>query len=188
VRCAVRPLPFDRAVAAVGYDDHARRFLLRAKNGHRPELFRALAAQLSAAVSLSRVAENVDSVISVPSTPWSRLARGFDPARILAGELARESGLPYVAAVLRKRLSRVGSSKGLPASARWAAAMGSIQSRRALPGATVLLIDDVMTTGATASACASALRASGVSEVRVAVWARTPVPSGDFDRPAARRL
>jgi predicted amidophosphoribosyltransferase len=174
--CAVRPLPFDGAVAAVGYDDHARRFLLRAKNGHRPELLRALAGQLVAAVALSRLGRSVDAVISVPSTPWARLRRGFDPASVLAKELARGAGLRFIPAVLRKRTFAAPTSKALAASARWAAAIGSIRSRSALPGATVLLVDDVLTTGATAAACAAALRAAGASEIRVAVWARTPSP------------
>jgi len=174
--CAVRPLPFDGAVAAVGYDERARRFLLRAKNGHRPELLTVLAGQLAAAVALSRLDRNVDAVISVPSTPWARLRRGFDPARVLAMELARATGLRFVHAALRKRSMTAPASKALGASARWAAAMGSIKSRRSLPGTTVLLVDDVLTTGATAAACAAALREAGASEIRVAVWARTPSP------------
>jgi len=166
----------------VAYDTHARRFLLRAKDGHRPELLVPLAGQLAAAVSISGVAEGVDGVVPVPSALVARCRRGFDPARKLALVVADASGLRLLDGVLKKR--RIGGppSKGLKASARWAWALRSVTPRRTVPGAVILLIDDVLTTGATAAACTVALRAAGAREVRLAVWARTPLPETDFDR------
>lgn len=187
-RCSVRPPPFERAVAAVAYDAHARRFLLRAKDGHRPELFRPLAGQLAAAVSISGVAEGVDGVVPVPSTLIARCRRGFDPARKLALAVAAASGLRLFDGVLKKR--RIGGppSKGLKASARWAWALHSVTPRRTVPGAVILLVDDVLTTGATAAACTVALRSAGAREVRLVVWARTPSPESRFDRTPGTRL
>jgi predicted amidophosphoribosyltransferase len=175
-RCVVRPLPFDRAVAAVAYDGCARRFLLRAKNAHRPEILRLLGAHLTAAVLMSEAADGIDGVVPVPSTPMSRWRRGFEPAREIGHELASRTGLPLLDGVLRKRGFAGPAVKALGAGARWADAGRRIATRRSLPGACVLLVDDVLTTGATATACAAALRAAGAVEVRVAVWARTPSP------------
>src|SRR5258706_5788469 len=102
-RCVIRPLPFDRAVAAVLYDATARRFLLRAKNGHRSEILGPLAGQLAAAVAVSHMADGIDGVVPVPSFALTRWRRGLDPAKTLARELARSAGLPLVDDVLRKR-------------------------------------------------------------------------------------
>ena len=187
-RCAIRPLPFDRAIAAVVYDANARRFLLRAKNGNRPEVLRPLAGQLAAAVAISGMAAGVDGVVPVPSSRLARWSRGFDPAQELARELARLAGLPLLDGVLRKRGLGGPSMKALKAQARWAGAGKTVVTRKRVPGATILLVDDVLTTGATATACAAALRAAGAVEVRVAVWARTPSPEVRFDRSRGGRL
>jgi len=181
-RCALRPLPFDRAVAAVDYDANARRFLLRAKNGHRPEVLRPLAGQLAAAVFLSRLVEGIDGIVPVPSSLPTRWRRGFNPARELAGELARATGLPLFDGVLRKRGLGGPAVKSLKGPARWAGAGRGIATGRMVQGAKILLVDDVLTTGATAAACAAALRAAGAVEIRVAVWARTPSHAPGFDR------
>ena len=181
-RCASRPPPFDRTVAAVVYDAHARRFLLRAKDGLRRDLLLPLAGQLAAAVTVSGIAEGIDGVVHVPSATLARLRRGFDPAGELAKVVARSCDRPLLGRALRKRGFGGPASKGLSAAARWASARTSFEPRRAVTGATILLVDDVLTTGATAAACALALRSAGAREVRVAVWARTPSPSMRFDR------
>jgi len=186
--CAIRPLPFDRAVAAVDYDADARRFLLRAKNGHRPEVLRPLAGQLAAAVSLARIADGIDGIVPVPSALQARWRRGFNPAGELARELARATGHPVLEGLLRKRGLGGPAVKRLKWRARWAGAGRGISVTRMVPGARLLLVDDVLTTGATAAACAAALRAAGAAEVRVAVWARTPSIASGFDRSRDRRL
>ena len=178
--CAVRPLPFDRATAAVSYGGNARRFLLRAKDGARPEILPVLAAQLAAVVSLERMLDGIDGVVPVPSSALARLKRGFDPAREISREVARITGLRVFDKVLKKRGLAGPATKGLPARERWSGADHRIAARRSLPGSRVLLVDDVLTTGATAAACAAALRSAGAAEVRVAVWARTPSPSFEF--------
>jgi len=187
-RCAIRPLPFERAVAAVDYSATARRFLLRAKNGHRAEVLRPLAEQLAAAVCLSHLGDGIDGVVPVPSSLLSRWRRGFNPARELAHGLARSAGLPLFDGVLRKRGFGGPAVKGLKAPARWVRAGRSIAACRMIPGARILLVDDVLTTGATAAACSRALRTAGAAEIRVAVWARTPFFPPRFDRTRIGRL
>jgi predicted amidophosphoribosyltransferase len=186
--CMVRPLPFDRAVAAVDYDSAARRFLLRAKNGQRPEVLRPLAGQLAAAVSLSRLADGIDGIVPVPSALSARWRRGFNPAGELARELALATGHPLLTGLLRKRGFGGLAVKTLKRPARWVTAGRGIAVGRMVPGAKILLVDDVLTTGATATACATALRAAGAVEIRVAVWARTPSPTQGFDRTPRGRL
>jgi len=175
-------------VAAVAYDAHARRFLLRAKDGRRPELLRPLAGQLAAAVSISGVARGVDGIVPVPSSWVARCRRGFDPARTLAYGLADAIFIPIFEGVLRKRGFGGPPAKGLKAAARWVWALRSVTARRAVPGPVILLVDDVLTTGATAAACTVALKGAGAREVRLAVWARTPSPGAGFDRVPGTRL
>ncbi len=187
-RCAIRPLPFERAVAAVDYDDTARRFLLRAKNGHRIEVLLPLAGQLSAAVSLSRLTEGIDGIVPVPSALRARWRRGFNPARELAQELSRATDRPLLDGLLRRRGLGGPALKRLKARARWAAAGRGFAVARTIPGVKLLLVDDVLTTGATAAACGAALRAAGAAEIRIAVWARTPSADAGFDHPPEGRL
>lgn len=166
----------------MSYDVRARRFLLRAKNGNRPELLSAIAGQLAAAVVLSGVAEGLDGIVPVPSSPLAYWRRGFNPAKELSRELSKATGLPLLGGVLRKRGIGGPAAKALRARERWSGAARSFVPRKPVTDAGILLIDDVLTTGATASACATALRSAGAAEVRLAVWARTPSPDDRFDR------
>lgn len=177
-RCAVRPLPLDEAVAAVIYDAPARRFLLRAKSRFRSEILGPIGAQLAAVVALRRLPERCDIIVPVPSSWRARLRRGFDPAREIARRIASETGLPLARSVLRPRLLGGPAAKALNARARWTAAGRRFIASPDARGRRVLLVDDVLTTGATAAACARSLRNAGATEVRAAVWARTPSPRG----------
>jgi len=186
--CVIRPFPFGRAAAAVSYDARARQFLLRAKDGHRPEILGALAGQLAAAVTVARLTDGLDGIVPVPSSWLAYCRRGFSPANELAHELAGATGVPLLRGVLRRRGLWGSPVKRLGARERWSGAGGSFVHRRAVAGLRILLVDDVLTTGATASACAAALRSAGAVEVRVAVWARTPSPARGFDRHGKARL
>lgn len=147
------------------------------KYGGHQTLGGALAARLSDHPHL-RLAD-VDIVVPVPLHPWRRLTRGFNQA----DRLARSLGLPVLRALSRQHWTA--SQAGLPAASRrdnvraaFAIAAGLPAGRASLhdrlSGARVLLVDDVVTTGATLSACAQALRTAGVRDVRAATIARTP--------------
>ena len=173
---APRIRPLAGADAAVLYRGFARRVLLRAKMRRRRELLAPLAAQLAAAVGAWSPLDPGALVVPVPSHPWARLTRGFDPARDLAVQVARSVDLPCVPGALRRRWSASASLKRLGAADRRSAAARAFYCPRpaVVAGRTILLVDDVWTTGATARACARELAAARAGPVTVWVWARTP--------------
>jgi ComF family protein len=107
--------------------------------------------------------------VPVPLHHARRRERGFNQAT----DLAAHMGLPLVSALRRVRATA--TQAGLPASRRHGNVRGAFGTRRGardLRGAVVVLIDDVSTTGATLDACARALKAAGVREVRALTAAR----------------
>jgi predicted amidophosphoribosyltransferase len=161
--------------AAVEYDRVARRLVLRAKFCGRIEILRHLGEQLAHVVSLSRIAESCSLVTAVPSHPWVGLRRGFNPALEIARPVARTLGIPLRRGVLSRRLKAMVPAKRLTAVERRTALRNAFRARRLLLGERVLLVDDLLTTGATADSCAATLLLAGAESVRLAVWARTPL-------------
>lgn len=116
----------------------------------------------------------IDAVAPIPLHPWRKLRRGFDQAARIAEPAARCLGLPYAPTALRRRRatppqSRLGRRSRLRNLER---AFVPGRGARHLRDRTVLLIDDVITTGATAAAAAHGLRRAGVGRIVVAAVAR----------------
>jgi len=113
-----------------------------------------------------------DAVVPLPLHWWKRLRRGFNQSDLLARELSRRTGIPRLAAV--RRTKRTAAQAGLTHAMRRKNVAGafSVTHPAAVAGKRILLVDDVLTTGATAASCADALRRAGAESVSVVTLAR----------------
>ncbi|MCG8360753.1 MAG: ComF family protein [Kiloniellales bacterium] len=165
--------PYARGRAVMAYDEASRRLLLRFKHSDRTDAAPAFAAWMARAGAA--LAEEAELIVPVP-LHWTRLfRRRYNQAALLALALGRRCDKPVVTDLLLRR--RATPSQGrLSRSARARNVAGAFAvkpARRArLRGRRVLLIDDVMTTGATLEACSRALLAGGAGAVDVLVLAR----------------
>jgi ComF family protein len=164
VECAVRPLAFARARAAVAYDGPARTLVAAWKERGRRRLGRLFARLVAEAVPRPPVTV----VTFVPGERDRGLWRGQNPAEALARLVALEWELPVEP--LLERARRVAQQRGLSRHARRTNVRGAFSAAHAPP--TVALVDDVYTTGATVAAAATALRRAGARDVHVVTFAR----------------
>ena len=161
--CAGRRLGFASARAAVGYDEAARRLV----HAWKERGVRRLAVEAAALVVERVTPPEVDALTFVPSDRARHLKRGHNPAERLALELAAAWGLSCVPLLER---TRGGRQRGSSATER-RSVRGAFRATGAAPR-TVAVVDDVYTTGATAAATATALRASGARRVEAITFAR----------------
>lgn len=158
---------FDRAASALRFYGEARKMLLDFKYRRHLWLKDDFADWLEA-VARSRFRVNeAQAVIAMPARRRHKFLRGYNQCDFLAKELARRLALPYV----KGAVALSGSTKrqaGLPEDERRTNVKGAFSTTRraqCLNGKTVILVDDVMTTGATLSECAMALKEAGVARV-----------------------
>lgn len=175
--CRDHPPAFTRARAALRYDPHAQRLVLPLKHADRIELA-AVLAPLMARAGATLLAE-ADVLVPVPLHRRRLFARRYNQSALLARAIGRLAARPVVLDALR-RLRPTPPLGEQGAAARAAAVSGAIAVRpvraERLRGARVLLVDDVMTSGATANECARVLLGAGVARVEVLVAARVPDP------------
>jgi ComF family protein len=182
VRCAAcmaRPRAFDAARAACLYDETSREPILKLKHADRTDLAPMFARWLSRAAA--ELLEEADAIAPTPLHRWRLLGRRYNQAAEVARPLAKLSGLTYLpdALIRRKPTESQGGKSGAHRKRNVAGAFHVPERRRAqVEGRRILLIDDVMTTGATAEGCSRALKAAGASRVDVAVIARVKEAGG----------
>ena len=172
--CRGRPLGFDRAIALGPYQGPIRQLCLSLKRERNAWMARWVAEVLAEGQSgpLSEEARGLPLVVPIPLHWRRRLTRGYNQAEALAVGLGRALGLE-----VRPGLRRVVATPKLALSGRTERAKlmrDAFRPRglRGLRGRPVLLVDDILTTGATSGAAARALKRAGASRVVVVVVAR----------------
>lgn len=171
--CQARPRAFSRARAACLYDEASRDLILKLKHADRTDLAGVIARWISRAAA-DLIAE-ADAIAPAPLHRWRLLSRRYNQAAEIARPLARAAGRAYLPdALVRVRHTETqGGKSGSGRRRNVAGAFAVPPNRRAqVEGKRILLIDDVLTTGATAEACAKALLAAGARAVDLAVAAR----------------
>lgn len=143
-----------------------RSVILAFKEHGRTDVARPLGRALAA--SISPLLPSVDVIVTVPSSRGAFARRGFDPV----GMLLKKAGYRSVSALEHTRES--GAQKALDVDERAANRVGALAATRRLDGRRVLLIDDVLTTGATLAEAARALSAAGATVTSAATLAFTP--------------
>ncbi|MBT9246696.1 ComF family protein [Gemmobacter fulvus] len=171
--CLAIARPWSRGRAAMLYKDNARHLVMALKHGDRLDLARPAAGWLL------RVAQPLlapDALIAPVPLHWLRLLkRRYNQSALLAGALARLTDLPHCPDLLiRHRNTR--SQEGRDRDGRFRNLDGAIRlharRRWQVEGRPILLVDDVMTSGATLAACAEACLAAGAARVDVLVLTR----------------
>lgn len=177
--CLAKPRAFDAARAACLYDETSREPILQLKHADRLDLAPLFARWLSR--SARELIEEADAIAPVPLHPLRLLRRRYNQAAEIARPLATMTGTPYLADVLVRRRA-TDSQGGKSGSGRRRNVAGAFEvparRRKSVEGLRILLVDDVLTTGATAEGCARALKAAGAARVDLAVVARVQAAAG----------
>lgn len=174
-RCLADPPKLDRMRAAVAYDELPRTIALKLKYGRKVALARVMARYMA---PLRGDWDGEAILMPVPLHRWRLWGRGFNQSTLVASELGRLWGLPAESGILQ-RIRRTRPLKGLNHVQRRKAVAGAFKVRpnESLKGRTIVLIDDVLTSGSTAEGCARALRRAGAGRIELICWARVVRPA-----------
>ncbi|MGH8636324.1 MAG: ComF family protein [Burkholderiales bacterium] len=167
------PPAYQRARAAVRYDDVARKLVHAFKYGDRLDLAPTMGRWMANAGR--ELLREADALIPVPLHWRRQWLRRFNQSALLAETMSRASGVPVAHPAL-KRVKATPQQVGLSQSARALNVQGAFRvpadAAAAVAGRRVILVDDVLTSGATVDACARALLRAHAAQVDVLVFAR----------------
>jgi ComF family protein len=160
---------FDRAASFGYYEGTLRKLIHLFKYNGMTPLSGRLSRYLESALPID---DRYDAIVPVPLHWQRRWRRGFNQSELLAKELSGRRGVPVLNAL--RRVRPTANQSGLTSAARRRNIAGAFQTKHGadLRGRRVLLIDDVFTTGSTASACAAALKRAGAASVSLLTLAR----------------
>jgi ComF family protein len=172
--CLAKPPRIARTRAAVAYDDLSRGLAIRLKYGRKVAIARTMARYMAPLVGSSTDL----LLVPVPLHRTRLWQRGFNQSALVARELSRRLKVPANPVALR-RSRRTPPLKGMSPLQRRKTVAGAfhVADKAAVAGKTVILIDDVLTTGSTAEACARTLQRAGAARVELITRARVVRPS-----------
>jgi ComF family protein len=176
------PEPLGSARSPFLYDGPVRAALVRFKWSGWRSVADALGLAMAAALD-----ERPDTITWVPLSSSRRASRGYDQARALARSVGRATGLPLASLLTRVIDTAPQTARGGPERRR--AMRGAFRASGRSPPGRVLLVDDVLTTGATAAECARALLDAGARDVALLTAARSTswaLPARCYTRPGSR--
>ena len=170
--CLAFPPDFTRAHSAMVYDDASRRLILSFKHSDRLHPVRAMADWMRR--NGAELWQTADIIIPVPLHRWRLFKRRYNQAALLAQELGKLLNKPVAVDALQ-RIKATASQGHLNREQRRQNIAGAFRlaPRTDVKGKTVVLVDDVLTTGATVNACSRVLLKAGATAVYVATLART---------------
>lgn len=165
---------YDKAAAVGVYEKAMSATILNLKE--QPILPKRLRRLIPAAIE-SNGFFNADLIIPIPLSKQRRLERGFNQAEFISNEIARTTNIPVDTASLARKLHTPIHRMGMDKRARELTVQSAFEVLRPklITGKKILLVDDVFTSGATASYCAKALKKNGAAEVNVFTLARAVI-------------